>query len=566
MPDSWKKIAENRQVQLLILVMATVLSYANAVPNGYIWDDDHYVTNNETLRSVGGLKEIWTNPKATPQYYPLVHTSFWLEYRLWNLRPMGYHVTNILLHAAVAVLLWLVLLRLKISGAWFAAVLFAVHPVHVESVAWITERKNVLSGVFYMVALLSFLRAVEWSKDELRMPDWRWHLASLAFFVCALLSKTVTCSLPAVIVLLIWWRQKRLGRFEWRLILTLVPFFFVGLLLALNTARMEQEQVGAQGAEWSYGMVERCLIAGRALWFYLGKLLIPHPLMFFYRRWTIAAARWWQYLFPGLFGALLLALFLLRKRLGRGPLVAMLIFAGTLVPALGFFNVYPHRYSFVADHFQYLASISVIVLAVAWLTTRLPAWKPLAAAVVALVFGVLTFLQCGMYRDAETLWRTTIARNPESWAARNNLGLLLMRCEQYEEAEIRFLEVLQLKPDHAAAMANLGMVYARTKQLGKARAVLQRAIRLKPGDARIRLLAADAYAISGLHDAALTEYRFLLQHNPDLVGAYLGAGNVFMEKQDFARAAAFYREALKRRPNDPLLLRSLKRAEEALAE
>jgi protein O-mannosyl-transferase len=132
----------------LLLVVAVLIAYLPALQGGYIWDDNRYVTENPILPQPDGLAAIWTDPGATIQYYPMVFTTFWLEYRLWGLNPLGYHATNILLHALSALLLWAILRRLAVPGAWLAAALFALHPVHVESVAWVTERKNVLSGLF----------------------------------------------------------------------------------------------------------------------------------------------------------------------------------------------------------------------------------------------------------------------------------------------------------------------------------------------------------------------------------------------------------------------------------
>src|SRR5688572_14862801 len=357
-----------------VLLAMTLIAYLPAFRAGFIWDDPDYVVNNATLRSLDGLRQIWFVPRATPQYYPLVHTSFWIEYQLWRLNPAGYHAVNVLLHALAAVLLWRVLKLLDVPGAWLAAAIFAVHPMHVESVAWVTERKNVLSGVFYLAAALAYFRssfglwgsgigedkdtAVDSSNTRHPKPDTRYSL-SLGLFVCALLSKTVTASLPATILLVIWWKRGRITR---RDVVPLIPFFVIGVALALNTARLEREHVGASGAEFDFSALDRILIAGRAAWFYAWKLIAPVNLSFIYPRWTIDDRAAWQYAFPLAAVALVAALFVLRHRIGRGPLVAILFFGGTLVPALGFFNVYPMRYTFVADHFAYHASIGIIVL------------------------------------------------------------------------------------------------------------------------------------------------------------------------------------------------------------
>ncbi|HOW19171.1 MAG TPA: O-GlcNAc transferase, partial [Phycisphaerae bacterium] len=335
---------------LLLLALAV---YIPAMRGGFVWDDDDYVTENRTLRSLDGLGRIWFDIRATPQYYPLVFTSFWLEYHLWDSRPGGYHVVNILLHGTSAVLLWLVLRRLAVPGAWFAAAVFAVHPVHVESVAWITERKNVLSGVFYLSAALVWLRFAGLDCPRAAEPRRRsLYAIGLFLFACALLSKSVTASLPAALLLVLWWKRGRIARGDF---LPLVPFFALGAVMGLITAWVERHHVGAEGAEWALSAAERCLIAGRALWFYAAKLIWPVRLTFIYPRWPIDSGVWWQYLYPIAAVAAIGLLWGLRRRIGRGPLVAVLFFAITLAPALGFFDVYPMRYSFVADHFQYHA-------------------------------------------------------------------------------------------------------------------------------------------------------------------------------------------------------------------
>jgi len=360
----------------LLLVMAIFVVYIPAINGGYIWDDDAHVLNNQHLRSLNGLKKIWLDVGATQQYYPMVYSIFWLEYHLWELNPLGYHLVNVLVHAANAFLLWLVLRRLQISGALLIAAVFALHPVQVESVAWITEHKNTVSGFFYLFSVLICIRFFKLDvattnqhpshntdllKSNNKKRSWKLYLLCLLLFVCALLSKTVTCTMPAVLLLLLWWKRRRIGLNDFFL---LAPFFLLSTVFGLMTTWVEKHYVGAIGEEWTLPVIDRFLVAGRALWFYAGKLLWPQKPTFIYPRWEISSAIWWQYLFPLTAVTAIIVLWLLRRRLGKAPLVAVLFFAGTLFPALGFFNVYPHKFSFVADHFQYLASIGLIALGV----------------------------------------------------------------------------------------------------------------------------------------------------------------------------------------------------------
>jgi hypothetical protein len=257
---------------------------------GFIgWDDDSYVTDERALRSLGGLERIWVKPGTTPQYYPLVFTTFWAEYHVWKLQPFGYHLVNILLHGLNAVLLWFVLRRLKIPGSWWAAAVFVLHPVGVESVAWITELKNTQSGVFFLLSMLCFLRFRPLNgRDAVRVCDWRDYPLALVLFLCALLSKTATCPVPAVLALLIWWKT---GRFGKRDALELTPLFVLGVASGFMTIWMEKQYTGVvRGAEWSLSLAQRCLVAGRALWFYAGKLFWPRDFTFIYPRWEVDAS------------------------------------------------------------------------------------------------------------------------------------------------------------------------------------------------------------------------------------------------------------------------------------
>lgn len=463
------------------IVLAVILSYAPALRGGFIWDDDDHVTSNRAVQTAAGLRDIWFTSGATPQYYPLVFSSFWLEHRLWGLAPLGYHVDNVLLHALNAVLAWLVLRRLSMPGALLAATLFALHPINVESVAWITERKNVLSAAFYLGALLAYLHFAGLgtaAPNRLKRRTACYGLA-LMLFTGALLSKTVTCTLPAVILLLVWWKRDRLTL---RALLPLVPMFAIGIGMGLVTIAVEREQIGARGVEWSFSFVERILIAGRALWFYLGKIVWPTRLAFWYTRWDIDAGQWVQFAYPAAFAGLLAALWALRARVGKGPLVAALVFAGTLFPALGFFNIYPMRFSFVADHFQYLAGLAPIALLAALAERVGPRRvRVLLAAVLLATLATLTWRQARVYESYESLLRDSLKKNPGFWLAHQNLGGVLEQQGRFDEAMVHWNQVLRLKTDAHLAHTNLGVLYEkRLAQPRKAVEHYQAAIDLAP--------------------------------------------------------------------------------------
>jgi len=533
-----------------LLLLITLVAYIPAIQGGFVWDDDSYVTENQDLRSLQGLKNIWVDPNSTPQYYPLVFSTFWLEYTLWGLNPIGYHVVNVLLHALSALLLYRLLLYLHVPGAWLAAAVFALHPVHVESVAWVTERKNVLSGFFYFASTFCLFRFFGFTGEKEKKSNLRWYVAGLLLFLCALFSKTVTSTLPAAMFLVLWWKKGGITRRE---LLALTPFFVLGLAMGLATAWLEKHHVGAVGSEWELSFVERFLIAGRALWFYLGKLVWPWELIFNYPRWQVDASVWWQYIYPAGVLFVVFILWLFRKRFGHGPLVGVLFFCGTLFPALGFFDVYPFRYSFVADHFQYLASVGLIVLLVGAITKAISGLNKRITSsfgfIVLLLLGWQTWHQGYVYRDIETLWSDTIEKNPLSWMAHNNLGIALAGQGRFDEAIDHYNEVLRIKPDHDKAQYNLGNAYTGQGKFEEAIKHYLEALRLKPDNAELHNNLGIAYAGQGKFEEAIKHYSEALRLKPDHYKAHNNLGNGFASLGKLEEAMNHYKEALRLRPD-----------------
>jgi tetratricopeptide (TPR) repeat protein len=389
----------------------------------------------------------------------VVFTTFWCEYHLWQLHPAGYHAVNLLLHLLAAVLVWRVLKRLGVAAAGLAAAIFALHPVCVESVAWVTERKNVLSAVLCLASALAYLHFDP--PDRPGAPrDRRSYALACVLFLFALLSKSVTASLPVVLAVVYWWHQGSVSR---RRLIPLLPLLALGVCVGLYTSWLETTQVGASGGEWALSPLARGLVAGRALVFYAGKLLWPAKLCFIYPRWEIDPRSVWQYTYPLAVLALLTLLFVARSRIGRAPLAALLCFGITLFPALGFLNVYPQRYSWVADHFQYLASIAPITLAAAGLGRISPASVSLrigAAAGLLCLLALLTFRQNEFYRDSETLWRETLQCNPSCFLAHTNLGNILLRRGEVEAALPHYRASVATRPDDFVSVNDLAWLLA----------------------------------------------------------------------------------------------------------
>jgi len=532
-----------------LLFVFTLAVYQPAWQGKQLWDDDAYITKIE-LRSPSGLARIWTELGATQQYYPLAHSVFWLEYHLWGDSTLGYHLVNILLHFLSAVLLVCILRRLMIPGAWFVAAIFALHPIQVESVAWMTELKNTLSGVFFLSAVLAFLQF-----DQER--EKRSYARALGLFILGLLSKSAIATLPVSLLAVLWWKR---GRINWkRDVGPLLPFFIVGITSGLFTAWMEYKFVGAEGSEFDFSLIERCLIAGRAVWFYLSKIFLPVDLIFIYPRWNVSQAVWWQYLFP--VAALILAgvLWWLRNR-SRAPLAAFVCFTATLFPALGFFNVYPFRYSFVADHFQYLACIGPIALAAgagsASGVLRGNRRSMLVMAVL-LMLGVLTWKQSGMYADAETLYQTTIRKNPACLMAHNNLGILLAELGRTDEAMAHYRKALELNPRDYDTHCNFGKLLTKLGRTDEAMAHYRKALEISPRYYNALYNLGILLAELGRTDEAMAQYRKALEISPYNINALNNLGILLLKTDRTDEAMAQYRKALEISPDNIIILNNL---------
>jgi Flp pilus assembly protein TadD len=552
----------------LLLVVAVLFAYQPAWHAGFIWDDNIYVTNNQLLTAPDGLKRIWFSLDSPSQYFPLTYTMFRFERMLWGLNPAGYHWVNILLHAVNALLVWRLLKRLVVPGAWLAAAIFALHPVQVESVAWITEQKNVLSLFFFLLALLAWIEFIE----DRPKPWWRFYFLSLFFFALALFSKTIACTLPAALLLALWLQGKPVDRAR---LAQVVPFLALGVGMGLVTVWWERYHQGTQGTLFSLGLPERILIASHAVWFYLGKLVWPVNLTFSYPRWTIDPADLFAYGWLAAGAGLGAAIYFARRFTGRGVEVAALFYVATLSPLLGFIMLYTFNYSFVADHYQYGASIGPIALASGGIATVLVFWgkgkrflKPVLCVALLLTLGVLTWRQCGMYADAETLWQATLARNPNSFLANNNIGVGLVRKGQLEEAIAHFQKALQIHPDDAEASNNLGVALAKVhgnyanKLVGmglydEAIVEFRKALENYPDFADARHDLAVILLQKGQVDEAIVQFRDIQEKYPDDVRASFDLGNAHFQKGQMDEAVASYQKALKIKPDDVSALNNL---------
>jgi tetratricopeptide (TPR) repeat protein len=586
----------------LLLVAATVLAYQPVWQAGFIWDDDAYITLNRLLSAPDGLRRIWFSEDSPSQYFPLVYTSFRFEHALWGFNPAGYHLLNILLHASNALLVWRVLGRLKLPGAWLAAALFALHPVQVETVAWVTERKNVLSLLFFLLALLGWVGFTR----EPPAHRWRYYTLALLFYLLALLSKTTACTLPAALVLVLWVQKKPIDRSR---VAQIAPFVGIGLAMGLFTMWWERHHLGIQEGAFALGLRERLLIASHAVWFYLGKLVWPANLAFSYPRWMLQPGNLLSYGWL-LAGILLCGLvYRMRRKLGRGPETALLFYVATLAPALGFFMLFMFRYTFVADHYQYVACIGPLALAAAGLATARdvlvkrgtqPApvstaanrpsqrtedprrvsgsapsldWRWVAVCVVGLLcLGTLTWRQARVYKNAETLWRDTVAKNPTSWLARSNLGRYLLHEGQFDGAMEQYLEVLRINPRDADCLVSVGNALFGRGRYDEAVGYYQQALKVNPNSPEAHANLAVILANQGKIDEAIEHDRQALVGNPNHITAHSNLAVLLARQGRYAEAMEHYEKVLAINPNQPLthinlalVLNSLGRTNEARA-
>lgn len=505
------------------LLALCLLAYLPALRGGFVWDDVA-LTENPLISSLRGVWDLWLHPALNVReehYWPLVYTSFWAEYRLWGLAPFGYHLSNVLLHAANAFCFWRILRRLGVAGAWLAACVFAVHPVHVESVAWVIERKDVLAGLFYFLGALAYLHFEE-------KRNWGSYVLALCLLVAGMLSKSIVVTLPLALGLCLWWRR---GKVAWSDLKALSGMLALGGVLALADVLYGR----SLGSAFDPGvsLLQRPLLASRAVAFYVSKLLWPVSLVAIYPQWntTGSAAVNWGALIA--VAGVLLGLFAFRKHIGRGPFAAAACYVVTLGPVLGFIGFGFMKYSYVADRFQYLASAGPIALVCAGAVSASDRWAArifggsaaqskaarLLAGALLVVLGALTWHYSAGYGDAELLWTRTLAQNPKAWEAHHHLGLALSQQGKFEEGLVHFQKALSLRPDYAEGWYNLGMGLQEMKRDQEAARAFQRAIELNSAYAQPHNALGAFYAQQGKYAEAEKEFREALRLDPTLSDA-----------------------------------------------
>ena len=490
------------------LVLITGAAYSFAFPGQFHLDDAEYITRNPLITGERGLRPLWFST-APKDYYPLTFTVLWLEWHLWGSHAAGYLTVNIVLQAINVLLLWLVLRRYKLAGAWLAALLFAVHPLNVATVAWLSQIKSILAMSFALLVVLADQRFTETRRL-------RWYAAALVLFLLALLSKSAVVTLPVVLVLLNAWQRRKFVRAD---MVRYVPFFALSILFGLVTIWFQSHRVLETTPVRQIGFLARAGDAACALWFYVGKALLPVNLMLVYPNWTSPQSGVWQMLAVAGWLMVIMVLWRLRQ---EGALVALGCYVAMLLPVLGFFDQGFYAFSLVADHWQYFALPALLVLPAELLVKARRMAGRVALPTTATVVGVLLLATIGrasLFSDAESLWRDSVARNPGSWVTHFNLGLALKEQGRIEEAIACYRQALQLNPNDVKSHNNLGNALLEQNQFGEAVVQFREAIRLKPDLPAAHNNLGVALARMGRLTEAAAEFREAVRLDADYAEA-----------------------------------------------
>jgi protein O-mannosyl-transferase len=554
---------------VVIIAAMSFLAYSPSLGGGFIWDDkDLYLTQNPIIKSADGLFRFWCTTEPW-DYYPVSNSSLWIEWRLWGMCPMGYRLTNLILHIAEALLIWIILRRLSIPGGFLAGLVFALHPVNVEAVAWISQRKDMLAVLFFLVSILWYLKAgmAKGSGDvtparcdggprerenpsSLILHPSAFCWLGLAAFVLAMLSKGSAAVLPFFLLGIVWWR----GSVKWRDVVWIVAFFLVAA--GLSAVNVWFQRHGSGEVIRDADFLQRLLGAGAVVWFYLCKAIVPVNLLFIYPQWHISAGNllWW----PPMCGAVLVTVVLwaCRKTWVRPIFLSWILFCLALTPAMGFTDVFFMRYSLVADHYQHIAIIPVIALLAGAFSTwqrglqggEFLAASTLAAGAVA-VLACLTGLQSRLYSNEITLYTATLNRNPECWMAHNNLGIALSQVGANQEAIAHFEQSVRLNPDYPQAHDNLGAALLHTDRRQEGIEQIREALTIKPNDSEAHCLLGNVAREEGRFQEAIDHYRQALALRPDFLEALNNLGLSLVKAGRPEEAIEKYEKALKIDPD-----------------
>jgi protein O-mannosyl-transferase len=540
----------------VLIVLLTIVAYLPAMRGGFVFDDALLITNNRLVRASDGLYRFWFTGEA-PDFFPLTSSLWWLEWRVWGANPMGYHVVNVVLHAVNAVLVWIILRRLKIPAAWLTALVFAIHPVNVATVAWISELKNTLSMLFYLIAILLYLEFDDPDPQGAKGRPFRWHkyALSLGAFLLALLSKAAVVMLPVVLLSCAWWSRGKMRRKDF---LCIAPFFVLSFAFGLVTIWFQYNRALGGIAVRTDSFLSRFVSAGWVPWFYLSKVLLPLDLTVVYPHWNIDPSQWVAYLPGGILASSFVVFWWKRNTWGRPFLFGLGYFVVMLFPVLGFFDIAFYAFSLVADHWQYYSIVGVIALAVA-VGERIcrstgECWRYVElslGAVVLIVLGVATWKRAYVYADSQTLWEDNVAKNPDAWVAQNYLGSVLSRAGRIHEAIVHYEQALRINTEYVDAHNNLGNALLQTGEIQDAMRQYEQALRIKPDSAVAHYNLGVALSQVGNLQSAIVHFEQAVQIDPDYPEAHNNLGSALSIEGRIKEAIKHYEQALRLMPDSP---------------
>ena len=439
---------------------------------------------------------------------------------------------NLVLHLLNAVMVWKILERLQIKGAIFAGFLFALHPVHVESVAWVIERKDVLSGLFYLLAIDYYVKHYQRSQYTA-------YFAAILFFLLALLSKSMVVTLPCALLLIVWYRE---GKIKWIDVIKTVPFWVVGLIYSLADMQFSRS---FDTTHFPFSMGERVILASKSLWLYLLKVLVPYPLMTFYPFWNLSVTSVMNWILVGGLGLLLvLALVLPRNRDNKGIFIGLLFFMLTLGPVLGFVDFSIMNITYVSDRFQYLASIGIIVIMAGFITAWKNTWSMHLQWGILIICGMLSFVQAGYYENTQKLMTHNLKFNQDAWMAHGAVGTAYMEKNDFPNAKYHLLEAIKRSPKYPEANANLGWILIQEGSYRESINYSQQAIQGRKNYIGAYLNWALALEKMGDWEAAVSKYHEILSLKPDDVDAYYNLAMLYEDRGELKAAEEYYLRAI----------------------
>ncbi|MDP8215916.1 MAG: tetratricopeptide repeat protein [Candidatus Kaelpia imicola] len=536
----------------LIIVLLTALIYLDSLDNGFIWDDDVHIYKASYMKSSTGLTDIWVE-NATPQYYPLTTTIFWLGDKAWGLNPKGYHILSLVIHILNALLLYSLIKKLFYPLAFPVALIFAIHPIGVETVAWASELKNLLALFFFLLSFSGYLKFLSTKKSK-------YYLLTIIAFIAAVFSKYTAVSFAFIPLLHGFWLKGKIKKRELKLS---IPFILIGLLAGLNAVFTEIYNVGARGAEWSLSYLDKMILIGKTSLFYIYKVIYPKDFIFIYPRWQIRTLDILEWLPILTLLSLISLLSLYRKRVNRAITALFTFYLISIFPASGFFNVFPMKYSYVADHFSYLSTPWIILLFFALIYPSyrylLKTIKPkksiylkliltITLSITAIFLSIGSNRLTGNYKDEITLYKSIIAKNPGCWMANANLAILYTESDKNRLALKHYRDAIASEPNVASIYYNLGNLYYKIGDYDSAINSYMAAITSKPGYGESYANLANTYRAKGEPDKAIEHYKRALLFKPDAI-VYFNLGNIYYQLGEYKEAMESYRETLKADPN-----------------